>query len=362
MIRFLVQYVYLPNKIASLIRENRGKFSPIHCKVSYQVNLTKSELTNLSLDRWGTVGMKIGLSDVEGHVLHGLLEETSGDIVIRLDRHGFIIHASANIAELGLDVAATLLLPHITDLAAREHAAFLGERVAAALAGRAHAGWTEFPVIACHDRDTCREAHCHRWYALSLRPMVNNTGTPDGALCLMRSVQQVRSLEGELHNRAVTDPLTGLANRQAFCASLRRHLARGGGQMIAVFAVDSMRALLLRYGQRTADEVLWGFAKFLEAMVLPGHELAQLDGERFAVLLPDMTSRTAREWADDVVTTFAGLAAPASAKAPQLTASAGLARVECTVDWTLREAELGLVLARAGGGRQVAVAGHRRAA
>ncbi len=319
-------------------------------------------MANLSLNRWGTVGMKIGLSDVEGHVLHGLLEETSGDIVIRLDRHGFIIHASANIAELGLDLSGALLLPHITDLADRNHAAFLGEHVNAALAGRTQTGWTEFPVIACAERDTCREAHCQRWYALSLRPMCDNTGTPDGAMCLMRSVQQVRSLEGELHARAVTDPLTGLANRQAFCASLRRHLAKGGGQMIAVFAVDAMRALLMRYGQRTADEVLWGFAKFLETMALLGHELAQLDGERFAVLLPEMTSRGAREWAEDVVTTFAGLAAPVSAKAPQLTASAGIARVECTVDWTLREAELGLVLARAGGGGKVAVAGYRRAA
>ncbi len=319
-------------------------------------------MASFSLDRWGTVGMKIGLSDVEGHVLHGLLEETSGDIVIRLDRQGFIIHASANIAELGLDTSAALLLPHITDLAERDHAGFLGAHVAAVLAGRMQTGCAEFPVIACDDRDTCREPQCQRWYALSLRPMCDSTGTPDGALGLMRSVQRLRSLEGELHNRAVTDPLTGLANRPAFCASLRRHLARGGGQMVAVFAVDGMRALLLRYGQRTADEVIWGFAKFLETMALPGHEVAQLDGERFGVLLPEMTSRGAREWAEDVVTTFASLAAPASAKAPQLTASAGLARVECTVDWTLREAELGLVLARAGGGRQVAVAGYRRAA
>ena len=93
-------------------------------------------MANLSLDRWGNVGMKIGLSDVEGHVLHGLLEETSGDIVIRLDRQGFIIHASANIADLGLDLSGALLLPHITDLADRNHAAFLGEHVNAALAGR----------------------------------------------------------------------------------------------------------------------------------------------------------------------------------------------------------------------------------
>jgi GGDEF domain-containing protein len=306
--------------------------------------------------------MKIGLNEVEGHVLHGLLEETSGDIVIRLDRHGFIVHASANIAELGSDLTAALLPPHITDLAERDHAAFLGEQVTRGLQGCTQVGWIEFPVAACADRGTVREAHFPRWYALTLKPMCDSSGTPDGAMCLMRSVQQLRSLEGELHARAVTDPLTGLANRTAFCASLRRHLARGGGQRVAVFAVDNMRALLLRYGQRTADEVLWGFAKFLETMALPGQELAQLDSERFAVLLPDMTARAAREWAEDVIETFAGLAAPASAKAPQLTASAGLARVECTVDWTLREAELGLVLARAGGGRQVGVAGHRRAA
>jgi GGDEF domain-containing protein len=306
--------------------------------------------------------MKSGLSDVEGRVLHGLLEETSGDIVIRLDRHGFIIHASANIAELGLDLSAALLLPHITDLAERDHAAALGEHVSAVLAGRMQIGWVEFPVIACAERDTCRDPQCQRWYALSLRPIGDAAGVADGALCLMRSVQQVRRLEGELHARAVTDPLTGLANRQAFCASLRCHLAKGGGQMISVLAVDGMHALLLRYGQRTADEVLWGFAKFLETMALPGHELAQLDSERFAVLLPAMTPRTAREWAEDVIATFSALAAPASAKAQQLTASAGLARAECTVDWTLREAELGLIIARAGGGRQVAIGGHHRAA
>lgn len=308
--------------------------------------------------------MATALSDVEGRVLHGLIEEASRDIVLRVDGKGFIVHASANVADLGIDLSASLLLPHITDLADPGHAGLLGAHVKAALDGTAQAGWIEFPVVSCGESHDCGEAKRPRWYALSLRPVAEPSGTCDGALCLMRSVQHLRSLEGELHTRAVTDPLTGLANRQAFCATLRRHLASGGGQMVAVFAVDAMRALLLRYGQRTADEVLWGFAKFLETMAqtTPGHELAQLDGERFAVLLPELTARSAREWAQDVIATFAGLAAPASAKAPHLTASAGLARVECTVDWTLREAELGLVLARAGGGGQVGIAGYRRAA
>lgn len=328
-------------------------------------------MANLWLDSWGTVGMKIGLSDVEGRVLHGLIEEASGDIVIRIDRRGFIIHASGGIAELGLDFGAALLLPHITDLAEPDHAAALGEHIGAVLAGQARTGWIEFPLARFNtaDPDEARMPPARRWYAISLRPMhdaADPEGPPDGALCLMRSVQRLRLLEGELYNRTVTDPLTGLANRQAFCASLRRHLAGGGGQVVAVFAVDGMRALLLRYGQHSADEVLWGFAKFLETMALPGHEVAQIDGERFGVLLPEMTLRSAREWAEDVVQTFSALAAPAPntnrARTPQLSASAGLARVECTVDWTLREAELGLVLARAGGGQQVAIAGHRRAA
>lgn len=310
--------------------------------------------------------MKKGLSFDEGHALHDLLEENSGDIVIRLDAGGFIVHASANIAELGMDIVGALLPPHITDLAHRDHAVALAEKVSAAIAGEGYAGWTEFPVVVGDQGSDSHEPPSQRWYALSLKPIRGDDGAPGGALCLMRSVQQVRSLEGELQTRAVTDPLTGLANRAAFCASLRRHLAKGGGQMVAVFAIDAMRALLLRYGQRTADEVIWGFAKFLETMVqtlpTPAHEIGQLDGERFAVLLPDMTAKDAQEWAAEVLRTFAGLAAPQSNKAPQLTASAGLARAECTVDWTMREAELGLVLARAGGGNRVATAGQRSAA
>lgn len=303
--------------------------------------------------------MKIGLNEVDGKILHGLLEDASGDIVIRLDERGFLAHASANIADIGLDFAGSLLPPHITDLAERDHAAFIASKVNSVLAGEPMAGWAEFPIMACpehHHATGARHRHeagCRRWYALSLRPLLRPSGEAEGAIGLLRSVQQVRNLEGELHARAVTDPLTGLANRQAFCASLRRHLAHGGGQIAAVLAIDGMRALLMRYGQRTADDVLWGFAKFLEAMALPGFQVAQLDGTRFGVILPAHDEAAARHWCEDVLATFGALAEPTAPKGVRLSASAGLARVECTVDWTLREAELGLVMAQAGGGGQV---------
>lgn len=303
--------------------------------------------------------MKIDLSDAEGRVLHGLVEEASGDIVVRLDANGFLVFASENVTDLGHDLTDMLVMPHIADLAEREHRQALGEFAMKVLGGENPRGWFEFPIITCGPGDDCSGVDHRRWYAFSLRRIHGDDGASQGALGLLRSVQHKRSLEGELHSRAVTDPLTGLANRRAFCASLRRHLSQGGGQMVAVLAVDRLRALRLQYGQRTADEIMWGFARFLETMAAPAHELAQIDNERFAVILPDMSAQSAREWSKDVLKTFSALALPATSGAPKLTASAGLARIECTVDWTMRQAELSLVMARAGGGMQVGKSGYQ---
>jgi GGDEF domain-containing protein len=317
--------------------------------------------------------MEMCFSVEEGRVLHGLLEDASGDIVVRLDPAGFIVHASQNAAELGMDLSSLLLMPHIADFAEADHVAEVARHVAQVFAGQARRGWVEFPVRICTDRcvnndsnnienQICTAAECQRWYALSLKPIEPDDGAAQGAIGLLRSVQQKHALEGEINIRAQTDPRTGLANRHTFYACLRRGINEGREQAMAVLAVDSLRAVLMQYGQRTADEIQWGFAKFLETMTVSGagvgHELAQLDGERFAVLLPGMSVKQARVWTQDVLETFSGLTVTPSRRTPELTASAGLAPVEITVDWTMRQAELGLVMARAGGGMQVGVCGR----
>ena len=297
--------------------------------------------------------MNIGYDEFDKGLLQDLWQEIFDDIVVRLDPRGFLVQASANIAELGVDLSARLVPPHITDLTERAHVAVLSEQVRGVLAGRPMAGWLEFPVVLGadhHARGARHDPACRRWYALNLRPLPGEGEAAPGGVGLLRSVQQLRTLEGELHARAVTDPLTGLANRHAFRASLHRVLALGGGSIMAVLGVDNLRALLLRHGQRTVDEVVWAFAKFLKAMALPGSEIAQLDGERFGIILSTADQAEARRWCDEVIATFGALAAPAPSRGLTLSASAGLARIERTVDWSLREAELGLVMARAGGG------------
>lgn len=296
--------------------------------------------------------MHMGLSAAEGMLLHGLLEDAAGNIVIKLDRQGFIIDASEDFAKLGFDLQMLLLLPNIADLAERAHADAVSEYAHAVLAGRSTGGWIEFPTASCSRPDACEHAECSRWYALSLRPNLDKQGDNCGAIGLLRSVQHLRSFEDELHASGLVDPLTGLANRHAFCSRLARHLSAGGNHVVAIFAIDRMQALFMQYGQRTADEIQWGFARFLSSMVLPGYELAQLDGERFAVIMPTVSFNSAETWVSDVLQTFANLTAEGAGCSPRLSASAGLAKAECNVDWTLRQAEMSLVIARASGGMQ----------
>lgn len=302
--------------------------------------------------------MKMGLSREEGAVLHGLLEEAAGDIVIRLNAHGFIEHASEGLTALGLDLAQMLLPPHVAELADSQYSGHVSRHFDEVMRSEATARWIEFRVKTCEPDSECTHLQCVRWFALSLRPLIGSNGEQIGALGLLRSIERVRNLEDELFAHALTDPLTGLVNRQVFMTRLRSEMRDGAGGQLALLAVDRMRALFMQYGQRAADEINWGFAKFLQGMAIPGSELTQMDGERFAVILPGVSAEAARHWAEDVLNTFSSLVLPASGKSPKLSASAGLARIETSIDWTMRQAELALIMARAGGGSRLAQCGQ----
>jgi diguanylate cyclase len=306
--------------------------------------------------------MKLEIDKSERRILRGLIEDVSGDIVIKLDCRGFIVQSSANIAEIGLDLSAALLPPHITDVVACDYAAFVGRHVNAALAGRATEGWAEFPLAGSTAADPGNQPSDSVWYALSLRPTHDASGAIEGALGLIRSVQHLRSLEGELHACMAKDLVTDLANRQTFCAMLGHHLEQGGEHSLVVFAVNGLRALELRYGLRTADEFIWAFARFLEAVAQPGCIIGRLDGERFGALCPDMTLSAARAWSQETVETFRALTSSSPAKLARLSVSAGLAPIKLTAEQSLRQAELGVILARVHDGREVGIAVPCRAA
>ena len=296
------------------------------------------------------------------------------DVVLRLDRDGFVVHASPNADELGLDLTTLLLMPHIGDFAQADYAADVNRLLQMTKSGEVTTKWFDFPLAEAFCRDDKpmdaeeelpasrsrrrKQMSARRWFGMWLEPVDDDDGADQGFIAILRCAQHKYAMVDEIEALAATDPMTGLANRPAFCGSLARLLARDADQAenaMAIFAVDRMRAIFMQYGQTTADEIRWGFARYLETMALPEQDLALLDEERFAVLLPGMSVAAARKWAGGLLTTFKGLTAGSTSRAPELTASAGIAKVEKSVDWTLRQAEMGLVMARAGGGMQTGI-------
>lgn len=288
--------------------------------------------------------------------------DLSGDIALKIDINGYITHASDNLSDIGLQLGRTFLLSHITDLVEPSFVDLVRNHVNEAFSGSASESWVEFPVPLARNEVSDNGFCSRRWYALKVQPIMNASEEVTGALCLIRSAQELRELGIALLTREITDPRTGLENRELFYANMKRRLALGRKQVVALVAIDSIKALRFRYGHDFVDDLIVAFSKFLVAMAAPGLELSILDDERFGVLMPDWSLEDARMWSAQVVQTFKTLVADGSTKATRLSVSAGIAQVQSTVDQGLREAELGLIFARTSGGGQVALAGYRNAA
>ncbi|MFZ9395336.1 MAG: GGDEF domain-containing protein [Erythrobacter sp.] len=285
-----------------------------------------------------------------GEILHEMLADTADSIVIKTDAEGFIEEASRGIETLGLRLSEMLFKPHIADLADSSHAAAVRAYHAEALNGHPPVKRLEFPIMTGPAELA--------WYALSLRPAPDERGAASGALGLLRSVEGRRMLEDELASAAMTDAVTGLANGRAFQAMLAHLLAHGAQGAVAVFEIDRFAALKLRFGHAIAQEMLWAFGRFLANILPPDFILARLDGDRFAVLMPQCDGAAAMEITRDILSTFASLSSDAQRAETRLSASAGIATVGGSLDTVMIHAERALVVARALGGKRAEFRDH----
>ena len=101
-------------------------------------------------------------------------------------------------------------------------------------------------------------------------------------------------VQRESDERAVTDGLTGLANRARFRETSHRALARGArtGRHSAVLVLDmnGFKQVNDTLGHKLGDLVLVEFAKVLRRSVASPGLPARLGGDEFAVALPDLDS------------------------------------------------------------------------
>jgi diguanylate cyclase (GGDEF)-like protein len=149
-----------------------------------------------------------------------------------------------------------------------------------------------------------------------------------------------------LQRNALTDGLTGVANRRAFDVALVRELAladrTGAALAVIILDLDKFKTLNDTYGHLAGDDVLRGVGAALRTCVRQGDLVARYGGEEFVLLLPGAavddavaTARRVREVlrgveGPRVITASLGIASwPAhGASGPELLAAADSALYE----------------------------------
>jgi diguanylate cyclase (GGDEF)-like protein/PAS domain S-box-containing protein len=129
------------------------------------------------------------------------------------------------------------------------------------------------------------------WVIANLCFLRDEAGNPLSWVGQFQDISAQKDAERRLSRLADRDDLTGLANRRALHAELRRRLAaerRNGGRVTAlVVDLDGFKAVNDRCGHAAGDAFLVMVAERLRADLRTGDLAARLGGDEFAVLLGD---------------------------------------------------------------------------
>ena len=140
---------------------------------------------------------------------------------------------------------------------------------------------------------------------------------------IANSLGVLRQAERNAH----TDALTGLGNRHWMRTMFEREVTRAlhsnKALCLMMIDVDDFKAFNDRYGHVAGDSVLVAVAEALREYLRPTDLVARFGGDEFAVLLPDLQIKQARQTAERIRQQIAGLSPPSLATA--VTVSIGLA-------------------------------------
>jgi diguanylate cyclase (GGDEF)-like protein len=162
--------------------------------------------------------------------------------------------------------------------------------------------------------------------------------------------------------RAVTDPLTGLANRALLARRAEEGLARlregrdGGeaGLALLYLDLDGFKAVNDAHGHGTGDDLLRLAAARLRGCLREGDTLARVGGDEFVILLPGLAAPAAAAAVACAERALAALADPFRIGGVELAVgvSVGIATATAATtgaDSLLRAADRALYLAKRGG-------------
>lgn len=154
----------------------------------------------------------------------------------------------------------------------------------------------------------------------------------------------------QTRQEAMTDDLTGLANRRAFTLELQRSTPTADGVAVLLLDLDRFKEVNDRFGHDAGDQLLRRTAERLTGALPPGALLARLGGDEFAVLLRTGDDDLALGVAAALARAGAGAGSGAVDGTGHVTASVGVATSRSTATGDggelLRQADVAMYVAK----------------
>ena len=141
------------------------------------------------------------------------------------------------------------------------------------------------------------------WMEVTSRQILDPvTGEVTEYVTVLRDISERKQFEERLATMALTDGLTGLANRRAFDETLEREwkrtLREGSQLSLLLIDIDNFKALNDRYGHQVGDDYLRTISAALKGAVGATDTVARYGGEEIAVIIPSAGSAEAIETAE----------------------------------------------------------------
>lgn len=161
--------------------------------------------------------------------------------------------------------------------------------------------------------------------------------------------EQLRSQAATLADQALSDALTGIANRRSFDQILDR--LAGSPIVLAIVDLDHFKAVNDRYSHIVGDAVLQRVARALVSQIGPHGHAARLGGEEFGLVFPDASAATAGAFCEGIRVAVAAIDWRDVAPGLVVTVSIGLAagRGDTPSGELLQKADNRLYMAKAAG-------------
>jgi diguanylate cyclase (GGDEF)-like protein len=179
----------------------------------------------------------------------------------------------------------------------------------------------------------------------------------NGRIWLFHDVTAQHIVDENLRQMALTDALTGLANRRHFFATGEALLVEPALEPVAALMldIDHFKGINDRYGHQAGDDVLREVSARLKGALRHQDHLARLGGEEFAVLVSGLSAAGVIEVAERLRQAVAAAPVRTGDDEIEVRISIGVAqrRGEESLTLVLQSADKALYAAKAGGRNRV---------